>query len=69
MKKKEVKLLKSNCSKVRARYCVSAHTCTGDENGETDIQRDRLGFRKKSGQKAFAHMFISDAKPNLFFFV
>ena len=66
MKKKELKLLKSNCSRERARLCVHIHICTGAEKRETFRETDWASGKKRAGQKAFAHMFIFAIKLDPF---
>lgn len=46
-KKGRMKAFKLRVRWERARCCVCARTCTGDEKREADIQRDSLGFRRK----------------------
>lgn len=69
MKKKELKLLNSNCRRERARLCVHVHICTGAEKTETfretDWASDRLG-KEELGKRLFAHMFIFATKLDPF---
>ena len=56
MKKKELKLLKSNCSRERARLCVHVHICTGAEKRETFGETDWASGKKRAGQKAVTYI-------------
>lgn len=66
MKKKELKLLNSNCHRERARLCVHVHICTGAEKRETFRETDWASGKRRAGQKTFAHMFIFATKLDPF---